>query len=166
MPTSVALGRFVGPAIHAHGRGQVGIHGGAFDTQLVIPVHVHDVTVVSLMSSGVATERVEEGTREISAQDLIVTPAYAAHSYRLRQPGRWLNMQLSDAWIARATDGHALLYDERSEIVHSGWPQRGRCASARRSITLTRPPRGSQARSRFVQKQPLRSSAGLQAGIS
>src|SRR5215213_2848813 len=71
MPTTVALERFVGPVIHAHGRGQVGVHEGVFDTKLVIPVHVHDVTVVSLMLSGVATERVEEGTREISAQDLI-----------------------------------------------------------------------------------------------
>jgi AraC family transcriptional regulator len=119
MPASVALERFVGPALHAHGRGQVEIHEGAFDPTLIIPVHVHDLTVVSLMLSGVATEQVEQGTREISAQDLIVTPAYAPHSYQFRKPGRWLNMQLSDAWIARATDGHALLY-ERSEIVHSG----------------------------------------------
>lgn len=119
MPTSVELERFVGPAIHAHGRGEVGIHEAAFDATLVIPEHVHDVTVVSLMLSGIATEKVPEGVREISAQDLIVTPAYAPHSYRFPRPGRWLNMQLGDAWLARATDGHALLY-ERSQIVRSG----------------------------------------------
>jgi AraC-type DNA-binding domain-containing proteins len=119
MPTSVALERFVGPAIHAHGRGAVGIHEGAFDPSQVIPVHVHDVAVVSLVLSGVATERIEEGTRVIAAQDLIFTPAFAPHSYQFAKPGRWLNMQLSRTWIERATDGQSLLY-ERSEIVRSG----------------------------------------------
>ena len=119
MTTSVPLERFVGPAIHEHGRGDVGIHEGTFDTGLVVPVHVHDVMVVSLMLSGIATERVHEGTREIKAQDLIVTPAYALHSYQFRESGRWLNMQLSDSWLARALDGNRLDY-HRSEIVHSG----------------------------------------------
>jgi hypothetical protein len=34
-------------------------------------------------------------------------------------PGRWLNMQLSAAWISKATDGHDLP-GERSRIVRSG----------------------------------------------
>jgi AraC family transcriptional regulator len=119
MATPVALEKFVGPAVHSHGRGDVGIHEGAFDRALVIPVHVHDVTVVSLMLSGAASERVAQGTRLIAAQDLIVTPAYAEHSYQFHEPGRWLNMQISDAWIARTTDGQSLLY-QRSEVVHSG----------------------------------------------
>jgi len=119
MPTSVALERFVGAAIHVHGRGAVGIHEAAFDPSLVVPVHVHDVAVVSLVLSGVATERVEEGTRVIAAQDLIFTPAFAPHSYQFTKPGRWLNMQLSRAWIERATDGQPLLH-ERSQIVRSG----------------------------------------------
>ena len=119
MPTSVPLERFVGPAIHAHGRGDVAIHEGTFNAGLVLPIHVHDVMVVSLMLSGIATERVHEGVRQIAAQDLIVTPAYAVHSYEFREPGRWLNVQLSDAWLARALDGNKLLH-ERSEIVHSG----------------------------------------------
>src|SRR4051812_18951074 len=118
MPASVPLEKFVGPAVHAHGRGEVAIHESAFDAQLVVPVHVHDVTVVSLMLSGVASEKVAEGTRVIAAQDLIFTPAYASHSYDFRQAGRWLNMQISEPWLARATDGNKLLY-ERSEIVHS-----------------------------------------------
>jgi len=118
MAISVPLERFVGPAIHEHGRGDVGIHEGTFDAGLVVPIHVHDVMVVSLMLSGFASERVHEGTREIKAQDLIVTPAYAPHSYQFREPGRWLNMQLSDSWLARAMDGNKLLYD-RSEIVRS-----------------------------------------------
>jgi AraC family transcriptional regulator len=118
MPASVPLERFVGPAIHAHGHGEVGIHEGAFEAGLVVPTHVHDVTVVSLMLSGAASERVAEGTRTIASQDLIFTPAYASHSYDFRQSGRWLNMQISDPWLARATDGSKLLY-ERSEIVRS-----------------------------------------------
>jgi len=119
MPTSVALERFVGPAIHVHGGGAVGIHEAAFAPSLAIPVHVHDVAVVSLVLSGLATERVEEGTRVIAAQDLIFTPAFAPHSYQLTKPGRWLNMQLSRTWIEKATDGQSLLY-ERSQIVRSG----------------------------------------------
>jgi quercetin dioxygenase-like cupin family protein len=114
----VQLERFVGPAIHAHGHGEVAIHEGVFDDRLAVPAHVHDEAVVSLMLSGVATERVAEGTRTIAAQDLIFTPAHASHSYEFRQAGRWLNMQISDAWLAKATDGNRLLY-ERSEIVKS-----------------------------------------------
>jgi len=61
MPTSVALERFVGPAIHVHGRGAVGIHEAAFDPSLVVPIHVHDVAVVSLVLSGVATSASRRG---------------------------------------------------------------------------------------------------------
>jgi AraC family transcriptional regulator len=119
MPGSVPLERFVGPVIHAHGSGEVGIHEGTFDGGLVVPAHVHDVAVISLVLSGGATEQVERGVREITARDLIVTPAFALHGYQFRQSGRWLNMQLSDAWLARAADGRKVIAD-RSEIVRAG----------------------------------------------
>ncbi|HYC51749.1 MAG TPA: AraC family transcriptional regulator [Gemmatimonadaceae bacterium] len=118
MPTPVSLERFVGPPIHSHGRGEISIHEGEFSPQLVVPPHMHDVVVVSLMLSGVAIEQVHDGPRNLQRQDLIVTPAWEVHSYRFPEPGRWFNMQLSDAWLTRASDGNPLEC-RASEIVRS-----------------------------------------------
>jgi AraC family transcriptional regulator len=118
MPTPVSLERFVGPPIHSHGRGEISIHEGEFSPQLVVPPHMHDAVVVSLMLSGVAIEQVHDGPRNLQRQDLIVTPAWEVHSYRFPESGRWFNMQLSDPWLTRATDGIPLAYTA-SEIVRS-----------------------------------------------
>jgi AraC family transcriptional regulator len=109
MLTPVSLERFVGPPMHsAQGGGGIVIHEGSFDEELVIPVHVHDAPVVSLILRGVASEQVSEGTRELVAQDLILTPAFTPHAYAFREPGKWLNMQFLDAWFTRVSDGQQL----------------------------------------------------------
>jgi AraC family transcriptional regulator len=118
MPAPVSLERFVGPPIHSAGRGEISIHEGEFSPQLIIPPHMHDVAVVSLMLSGQAIEQVHDGPRNLARQDLIVTPAWEVHSYRFPEPGRWFNMQLSDPWLARVTDGNSLRYSS-SQIVRS-----------------------------------------------
>lgn len=104
MTTTVALEVFVGPAVHAHGRGEVSVHESEFTTGLIIPAHVHDQPVVSLLLSGVAAEAIDRHKRDLGAQDLLFTPAFEQHAYTFRQAGRWLNMQYSPAWLARVTD--------------------------------------------------------------
>src|SRR4029079_7573602 len=109
--TPVSLERFVGPPLHSEqGGGGIVIHEGTFDPDLVIPVHVHDAPVISLIVRGVASEQVSEGARELLAQDLILTPAYAPHAYTFREPGRWVNMQFSAAWLSRVSDGQTLVH--------------------------------------------------------
>jgi len=104
MTATVALEVFVGPAVHAHGRGEVTVHESEFTTALVIPAHVHDQPVVSLLLSGVAAEVIDRHKRDLVAQDLLFTPAFDQHAYTFRQSGRWLNMQYSPAWLARVTE--------------------------------------------------------------
>src|SRR4051812_29026524 len=104
MTTTVALEVFVGPAVHAHGRGEVTVHESEFTTALVIPAHVHDQPVVSLLLSGVAAEVIDRHKRDLAAQDLLFTPAFEQHAYTFRQSGRWLNMQYSPAWLARVSE--------------------------------------------------------------
>jgi AraC family transcriptional regulator len=109
MLTAVSLERFVGPPLHREGGGGgIVVHEGAFSPDLVIPVHVHDAPVISLIVRGIASEQVSDGTRELIAQDLILTPAFAAHAYQFRESGKWVNMQFSDAWFVRVTDGQQL----------------------------------------------------------
>jgi AraC family transcriptional regulator len=109
MTATVALEVFVGPAVHAHGRGEVTVHESAFSTDLVIPAHVHDQPVVTLMLGGVAAEVIERQKRDLGEQDLLFTPAFEQHAYTFRRSGRWLNMQYSPAWLARVTDHPAAL---------------------------------------------------------
>lgn len=119
MPTPVSLERFVGPPLHAtKGGGGVAIHEGNFEAGGEIPVHLHDVPVISLILRGVASEQVSAGSQEIQSQDLILTPAFAPHGYRFRESGAWLNMQFSDDWLARLSDGHRLA-DQTSRIIRS-----------------------------------------------
>lgn len=81
MTTTVALEVFVGPAVHAHGRGEVTVHESEFTTALVIPAHVHDQPVVSLLLNGVAAEVIDRHKRDLVAQDLLFTPAFEQHAY-------------------------------------------------------------------------------------
>jgi AraC-like DNA-binding protein len=104
MTTTVALEVFVGPAVHAHGRGELRIHESEFTTALVIPAHVHDQPVVSLLLSGVAAEVIDRHQRDLVTQDLLFTPAFDQHAYTFRRNGRWLNMQYSPEWLARVSD--------------------------------------------------------------
>jgi AraC family transcriptional regulator len=118
MPSPVTLERYVGPPLHVHGHGAVVIHEGSFAAGLVIPCHVHADPVVSLVLDGDGAEEVGGRTRLVTAQDLLLTPAYAVHGYRFSRAGRWFNMQLTDAWLARVADGAPAL-PETAQIVHS-----------------------------------------------
>jgi len=119
MPTPVSLDRFVGPPLHAtKGGGGLAIHEGSFEASVDIPVHVHDVPVVSLILHGVASEQISAGTQTIEPQDLILTPAFAPHGYRFHESGKWVNMQFSDAWLGRLSDGHRLAF-QTSKIIRS-----------------------------------------------
>ncbi|AHG89385.1 Helix-turn-helix, AraC domain-containing protein [Gemmatirosa kalamazoonensis] len=105
METPVALAQFVGPAIYEHVRGDVAMHEGTFAAGLVLPCHVHDAPVISLVLEGVGVEEVDGRTRAVAAQHLLLTPSYAPHGYRFGSAGRWFNIQLSDRWLARVVDG-------------------------------------------------------------
>jgi AraC family transcriptional regulator len=119
MAAPVSLERFVGPPLHAtKGGGGIAIHEGSFEAGVDIPVHVHDAPVISLILRGVASEQISAGTQDIEAQDLILTPAFAPHGYRFREPGKWVNMQFSDEWLARLGDGQRLAY-QTSRIIRS-----------------------------------------------
>jgi AraC-like DNA-binding protein len=83
----------------------------------VIPCHVHAEPVISLVLDGEGAEEVGGRTRPITAQDMLLTPAYAPHGYRFGHSGRWFNMQLADAWLARVADGAPRL-PETAQIIH------------------------------------------------
>jgi AraC family transcriptional regulator len=118
MAQPVSLDQFVGPPLHTQGGGGIVVHEGTFAADQTIVPHVHDVPVISLILRGAGTETVSEGARELASQDLILTPAYALHAYKFREAGRWLNMQFSDAWLERVTDGHPIL-SKRSQVIES-----------------------------------------------
>jgi AraC family transcriptional regulator len=118
MQPPVTLERYVGPALHVHARGAVVIHEGTFEAGAVIPLHVHADPVISLVLEGDGSEEVGSRTRLLTAQDLLLTPAYAPHGYRFSTAGRWFNMQLTDAWLARIADGAPPIPDA-AQIVQS-----------------------------------------------
>jgi AraC family transcriptional regulator len=104
MTKTVALEVFVGPAVHAHARGDVTVHESPFTTALVIPAHVHDQPVISLMLGGAAAETIDRNKRDLVGQDLLFTPAFEQHAYTFHEDGRWLNMQYSPQWLSRVCD--------------------------------------------------------------
>src|SRR4051812_49342451 len=118
MDTPVALAQFVGPAIHVHAPNDVAMHEGRFAAGAALPCHVHEAPVVGLVLEGAGVEEVRGRTRDVSAQDILFTPAYAPHGYRFGTRGRWFNIQLSDSWLARVTDGGPRLA-ETAQIIHS-----------------------------------------------
>ncbi|WP_310570757.1 AraC family transcriptional regulator [Gemmatimonas sp.] len=118
MSSAVTLERYVGPALLVHGGGAVVIYEGSFAPELVIPCHVHAEHVVSLVLDGDGIEEVGSRVRPLSAQDLLLTPAYAPHGYRFSRGGRWFNMQLTSEWLARVADGAPTLL-ETAQIIHS-----------------------------------------------
>jgi len=118
MPAPVTLERYVGPALYVHGRGDVIVYEGSFTAAQVIPCHVHAEPVISLVLEGDGVEEVGGRTRLLTAQDLLLTPAYALHGYRFGRSGRWFNMQLTDAWLARVAEGAPTL-PTAAQIVHS-----------------------------------------------
>jgi AraC family transcriptional regulator len=115
---AVALAQFVGPAIFVHAHGDVAMHEGTFAAGQRLPCHVHDAPVISLVLEGEGQEEVGGRTRAVAAQDLLLTPSFAPHGYRFGSRGRWFNVQLSDAWLARVTDGGPRL-PETAQVVRS-----------------------------------------------
>ena len=126
MPAPVTLERYVGPALYVHGQGDVIVHEGSFAAGMVIPCHVHAEPVISLVLEGDGVEEVGGRTRLVTAQDMLLTPAYALHGYRFGRSGRWFNMQLTDSWLARVADGAAPLPDTAQRT--------SRACSDRRSV--------------------------------
>lgn len=118
MPAPVTLERYVGPALYVHGRGDVVVYEGTFVAGQVIPCHVHAEPVISLVLEGDGVEDVAGRTRLVTAQDLLLTPAYALHGYRFARSGRWFNMQLTDSWLARVAEGATTL-PAAAQIIHS-----------------------------------------------
>ena len=59
--------------------------------------HVHADPVISLVLEGDGVEDVAGRTRPVTAQDLLLTPAYALHGYRFGRSGRWFNMTTTDS---------------------------------------------------------------------
>ena len=116
METPVPLDRFVGPAIHRHG--DVEMHEGSYGAGLVIPRHVHAAPVITLVLAGDGMEEVGGRSRNVASQDLLFTPAYAPHGYRFLSSGRWFNMQVTEAWLARVADGGPPL-PESAQVVRS-----------------------------------------------
>src|SRR4029453_1999788 len=105
MPPPVTLERYVGPALYVHGQGDVTVYEGSFAAGMVIPCHVHAEPVIRLGTDGDGVEEVAGRTRLVTAQDLLLTPAYALHGYRFGRSGRWFNMQLTDSWLGGAGGG-------------------------------------------------------------
>jgi AraC family transcriptional regulator len=84
-----------------------------------VAAHVHDAPLVSLVLQGNATEETRGSTRQLSAQTLLYTPAFATHGHRFLTEGRWLNIQFTPAWFARVGAAQNLLQDS-SQLVRAG----------------------------------------------
>ena len=103
----VTLDRFVGVPVHVHASGNVAFHEATFGAGAVIPAHVHQEAVVSLVLAG-AGEDTTGRPRPIAAHDILFTSAHEPHGYHFGAAGRWFNVELSAEWLARALDGAAL----------------------------------------------------------
>ena len=111
MTTPQALGRFLGAPTHAIAFEGVAVAESTYSAGLVQATHAHDAALVSLVLDGSATEEFRGRTRELTAQSLLFTPAYAMHGHVFRTPGRWLNIQFSSTWLAGIGDGRLRLPD-------------------------------------------------------
>ena len=118
MTTPMVMGRFVGAPAHVAAFDGVSIAESTYAAGLRQSPHAHDAPLVSLVLQGDATEEFGGRTRALTAQSLLYTPAYATHGHLFRTPGRWLNMQFSDAWFARLGAGGATL-PETPQLVRN-----------------------------------------------
>jgi AraC family transcriptional regulator len=135
---AVALAQFVGPAVFVHAQGDVAMHEGTFAAGQVLPCHVHDAPVISLVLEGAGQEEVGGRARAVTAQDILVTPSFAPHGYRFGSRGRWFNIQLSDSWLSRVIDGGRRLPNV-AQVVRSrsaaAWAARVRTEVRERDAT-------------------------------
>jgi AraC family transcriptional regulator len=105
MPTLVTLETFVGAPLHIHAGGAVQFHETSYTSGHVIPSHAHAEAVISLVLAGEGVDDGDSGTRPLGAQDVLFTPSYVPHGYRFGNSARWFNIQMSDSWLERVTDG-------------------------------------------------------------
>jgi AraC family transcriptional regulator len=89
----------------------VAIAENRYSAGLVQATHAHDAALISLVLNGNATEEFAGRSRELTAQTLLFTPAFAMHGHVFRTPGRWLNIQFSKGWFSRIGDGRLRLPD-------------------------------------------------------
>lgn len=109
MSQPLAIGSIVGQAAHAHKFDGVSIVEATYQRGLLVSPHAHDSPLVSLVLRGDATEEYRGRTRELVAQSLLYTPAFETHAHRFLNPSRWLNIQFTDAWLARLLAGESRL---------------------------------------------------------
>ena len=109
MTTPIEMGKFVGVPVRAQAFEGVSVAENTYAAGLRVAAHAHDAPLLSLVLQGSATEETGSRTRELGAQSLLYTPAYAMHGHRYLTPGRWLNIQFSARWFARVGAGEAAL---------------------------------------------------------
>jgi AraC family transcriptional regulator len=124
--------------VFVHAQGDVAMHEGTFAAGQILPCHVHDAPVISLVLEGAGQEEVGGRTRPVAAQDILLTPSFAPHGYRFGSRGRWFNIQLSDAWLARVIDGGRRIPDV-AQVIRSrsaaAWAARVRAEVRERDST-------------------------------
>jgi AraC family transcriptional regulator len=108
MPTLVTLETFVGAPLLVHAGGAVQFHETSYTSGHIIPSHAHAEAVISLVLAGEGVDDGDNGARPLGAQDVLFTPSYVPHGYRFGQRARWFNIQISDSWLERITDGQRL----------------------------------------------------------
>jgi AraC family transcriptional regulator len=111
MTQPLAIGSIVGQPAHRHAFDGVSVVEATYKAGLIVSPHAHDSILVSLVLRGDATEEYRGRTRELAAQSLLYTPAFETHGHRFLNPGRWLNIQLTEAWLTRLLAGQARLAD-------------------------------------------------------
>jgi AraC family transcriptional regulator len=109
MSDLIRLGHFVGAPAHALAYEGVSIAESTYAPGTVVTPHAHDAALITLVLSGDATEENRGHTRNLAAQTLLYTPPHEMHGHLFRNAGRWLNMQVSNAWLTRVAAGSAPL---------------------------------------------------------
>src|SRR6185503_18531981 len=111
MNQPLEMGKFIGTPAHAQKFEGVSVVEATYAKGLLIAPHAHDAPLVSLVLGGNATEEYRGRTRELGAQTLLFTPAFQTHAHHFLTPGRWLNIQFSNAWLDRLLTGSTRLSD-------------------------------------------------------
>jgi AraC family transcriptional regulator len=109
MSDLIRLGHFVGAPAHAQAYEGVSIAESTYALGTVVAPHAHDAALITLVLSGDSTEENRGRSRNLEAQTLLFTPSHEMHGHLFRNAGRWLNMQVSDAWLTRVAAGSAPL---------------------------------------------------------
>lgn len=119
MTTPIQIGKFVGAPVHVHRFDGVSVAENTYAPGLFVAAHVHDAPLVSLILQGTATEEAKGSSRELTAQTLLYTPAFATHGHRFITAGRWLNVQFTQDWFTRIHASPNLLH-KSSQLVRGG----------------------------------------------